>query len=533
MRLTALVLWAAILSAADPNAATDALARLQQKTATLPPAVAIDFRMLAAQSLQKTRPELASKLVAQILEELRRSKDLRLSRAAVKTLVELGPREAAAAIPMESRAELVSAYLSARRPVEALAVFRELLAKDMAPMALIGPLVGQLAQENAAEAKKLFIDLTGAIDPKTAPPDQAWRLLEASTAIAPTAPENAAAAAETLIRAASNPEYGRAVTIEVLARFGQPPLAASNTRESILIGAGALLAHIAPASVAGYKSALGQWNNLATLRPLNVNFRPAGQAPTTPSPITQRLAPYRSLPTDADRAKLALELVAEIEKLPPADQFGPAQSLSHLITEGDMGKPALAAVTRAYGKAMVAAKDRASIGDWLHLASLIRYERVEAPVADPMLDASLALLDVREAILQDASFTLTALDGKQYSLTALRGKVVLVNFWATWCPPCRKEMPDLDKLYREFGNKGFVVLAISDEDRPTVEGYLAKQKYTFPVLLDPDRKVHTAFDVDGIPKSFLFDRTGKLVAQTIDMRTESQFREMLKRAGLE
>ena len=225
--------------------------------------------------------------------------------------------------------------------------------------------------------------------------------------------------------------------------------------------------------------------------------------------------------------------MAEIEKLPPPDQFGPAQSLSHLITEGDMGNPALTAVARVYAKGILAAKDRAGINDWTHLAELIRYEHLEAPIAAPELDAAMALLDVRESLLQDASVSLTGMDGKTYSLAALRGKVVLVNFWATWCPPCRKEMPDMEKLYRQFAGKGFVVLAISDEDRETVEGFLAKQKYTYPVLLDPGRKVHTAFDVDGIPKSFLFDRTGKLAGQTIDMRTESQFREMLKRVGLE
>jgi peroxiredoxin len=66
-----------------------------------------------------------------------------------------------------------------------------------------------------------------------------------------------------------------------------------------------------------------------------------------------------------------------------------------------------------------------------------------------------------------------------------------------------------------------------------VEGFIRKQGYTFPVLLDPGRKVNRAFGIQGIPKSFLFDRDGRLVAQSIDMRTERQFREMLKTAGFE
>ena len=115
----------------------------------------------------------------------------------------------------------------------------------------------------------------------------------------------------------------------------------------------------------------------------------------------------------------------------------------------------------------------------------------------------------------------------------LKGKIVIVDIWGTWCPPCRREMPDMEKLYQRFSQKGLVVLAVSDEKRETVEDFLKKQDYTFPVLLDPDRKVNTAFGIEGIPNSFLFDRQGKLAAQSIDMRTERQFLEMFKTAGLE
>ena len=107
--------------------------------------------------------------------------------------------------------------------------------------------------------------------------------------------------------------------------------------------------------------------------------------------------------------------------------------------------------------------------------------------------------------------TLGGLDGKTYNLDAFRGKVVLLNFWATWCPPCRREMPDMEKLYQRLSQKGLVVLAVSDEKRETVEDFLKKQNYTFPVLLDPDRKVNSAFGIEGIPNSFLFDRQGKLL----------------------
>jgi peroxiredoxin len=80
---------------------------------------------------------------------------------------------------------------------------------------------------------------------------------------------------------------------------------------------------------------------------------------------------------------------------------------------------------------------------------------------------------------------------------------------------------------------GLVILAISDEDTAKVEPFIAEHKYTYPILLDPGRKVNTLFEVQGIPKSFVYNREGKLVAVGIDRRTERQFLEMLKMAGVQ
>ncbi len=109
---------------------------------------------------------------------------------------------------------------------------------------------------------------------------------------------------------------------------------------------------------------------------------------------------------------------------------------------------------------------------------------------------------------------------------------MLVNFWATWCPPCRKEMPDLEALYSRFKGEGLVVLAISDEDAAKVRPFIAEHQVTYPILLDPGRKVNDLFQVEGIPKTFVYDRNRKLVAQSIDMRTQKQFLGMLAEAGL-
>jgi len=144
----------------------------------------------------------------------------------------------------------------------------------------------------------------------------------------------------------------------------------------------------------------------------------------------------------------------------------------------------------------------------------------------------MAGLEADDAQRQRADFTLTDLQGKAWHLKDLRGPIVLVNFWATWCPPCRKEMPDLQSLYAQFKNQGVVVLSIPDEESAKVSPFVAERDITYPVLLDPGRKVNEEFKVEGIPKSFVYDRDGKLVAQSIDMRTKGQFLQMLAQAGL-
>jgi peroxiredoxin len=84
-------------------------------------------------------------------------------------------------------------------------------------------------------------------------------------------------------------------------------------------------------------------------------------------------------------------------------------------------------------------------------------------------------------------------------LQGLRGKVVLVNFWATWCPPCHKEMPDLETLCQEFKDQGLLILVISEEDISNVQPFIAERHTAYPILLDSGRKVHELFQIKGIP----------------------------------
>jgi cytochrome c biogenesis protein CcmG/thiol:disulfide interchange protein DsbE len=110
-------------------------------------------------------------------------------------------------------------------------------------------------------------------------------------------------------------------------------------------------------------------------------------------------------------------------------------------------------------------------------------------------------------------FVLKDLTGHLVRLSDLRGQVVLINLWATWCPPCRAEIPDLAAVYQAYHAEGFVILGVDDqESKETVSEFLAKSPLPYPVLLDPDSRVARAYGVSYLPMSFLIDRRGMLRA---------------------
>ena len=112
-------------------------------------------------------------------------------------------------------------------------------------------------------------------------------------------------------------------------------------------------------------------------------------------------------------------------------------------------------------------------------------------------------------------FKLRDLGGHEVSLSSLRGKVVFLNLWATWCEPCRREMPSIEKLYEKFGkDKSFVILAVSEDSdgSKAVAPYVKQSGYKFEILLDPRNDVGEAYNVSGIPETFVIDRDGRIVA---------------------
>ena len=252
--------------------------------------------------------------------------------------------------------------------------------------------------------------------------------------------------------------------------------------------------------------------------------------------IKNQLGNLRSLSAE-QRPAATFKLAIDIRTLPAGpDKVVLANALANLSTEGDAGHETLQAVADTLAKALaefpVPAEGGQPSDPYTELATLIRYEHVTTTLKDPQLTRAGEILAANDADIEKADFTLKDMQGKQVTFSELRGKVVLVNFWATWCPPCRLEMPDLDAIYTRFQSQGLVVLSITDEDALKVNSLISRMGYHPPVLLDPDDKVNKLFHINGIPKSFVFNRKGKLVAIAVDQRTKHQFLQMLAVAGL-
>jgi peroxiredoxin len=244
-------------------------------------------------------------------------------------------------------------------------------------------------------------------------------------------------------------------------------------------------------------------------------------------PISDQIRALRQMPDDV-RARTTRQLALDIRALSSPNKMRLAMGLASRATEGDFGRETLQEVANTLVVCIREQPPKPSGSEpaapYATLAELAQYEGVSASLDDPQYPVAMDRLRDNDRARASADFTLTDLHGTQWHLKGLRGNVMLVNFWATWCQPCRKEMPDLEALQRQFAGR-LVVLGISDEERAKIEPFIANAGYTFPILLDAGRRVGEQFRVEGIPKTFIYDAYGRLAAQAMDMRTRGQFAE--------
>ena len=130
-------------------------------------------------------------------------------------------------------------------------------------------------------------------------------------------------------------------------------------------------------------------------------------------------------------------------------------------------------------------------------------------------------------------FRLTDLEGRPHRLEKYRGKVVLLDFWASWCAPCRKELPAIEKLHREYGSKGLVVLAVNSEAEKVSRSFVKKYGYTFTVLTDVEGAVFGDYAVSSIPVTIVIDREGRISTHFVGYHGEEALLSSIRKSGIQ
>lgn len=146
------------------------------------------------------------------------------------------------------------------------------------------------------------------------------------------------------------------------------------------------------------------------------------------------------------------------------------------------------------------------------------YKRQSPAITDGDLFKKLNI-EKSDKEIQAPDFTLKDLSGNTVSLRELRGKVVFLNFWATWCPPCRLEMPAMEQLHKEFSDQGLVVLAVNfRESQDDVRSFLKQHGLTFTTLLDEQERAFGLYRAWSLPTTYLINKNGEIVGKVIGYR---------------
>ena len=157
--------------------------------------------------------------------------------------------------------------------------------------------------------------------------------------------------------------------------------------------------------------------------------------------------------------------------------------------------------------------------DKMDLFTRLRVQKFEEPVVAP-------------------DFTPKDLKGTQVTLKNFKGRVVFLNFWATWCPPCRREMPSMERLYKQLKDRDFTMLAVDmQESEKRVRAFISEFSLSFPALLDLNGDISSLYGIVGLPTTYIIDREGKIIGKAVGPRDWSSqeskqlFQSLLKKSA--
>lgn len=166
---------------------------------------------------------------------------------------------------------------------------------------------------------------------------------------------------------------------------------------------------------------------------------------------------------------------------------------------------------------------------WLLIGALLLLLFSLAACSGSVEDSAAAIPEGIDNGQRAIDFELKTLDGEKMSLSDFEGNAVLINFWATWCPPCRAEIPGIEDAYKAHQDEGFVVLGVNvGEPGAAVEPFVADMGITYPVLLDETTEVSRSYRAVGLPASLVLDRAGVIRARHVGFLSDTQLEEYLE-----
>jgi len=564
---------------------------VEKLSAEQPATIRIDALMRAATLARGTHPEEAARLADRAIADIQWSRIIP-SPAIISSLEILRPHsaESIALSVGDSGVAYTSLALEKMRtrdgPGGAELIRRALKEGNPAPFAAM-PLLRQLARSNPKLASALMQDIVNAFPWQKATAGQLRWMLNCANSMIPADNKVAAATAARVLQSlkAGEPTFRTGVKMCAAYAIGDRFVRTANTRDTLLFPAGVYLRAYGSDAFEQEKELFAKWSDvLDDLTPAQAavaGFAVRFTVETASSPVSAEPPPQYNKMTvaevmaavekneppaasvqvlidqmrsrelsGADCAQITTRAVPIIDGLHSrAERLSAAESL--LYTLLDLSAPAEARQSAAAALARAAAEsagkerevateyaDRGEAGLTYVPADALSAIAFNVPdmTAPSPLSTGLRLYYELKSLAnltnQRIDFELSGLDGKTYRLSDYKGKIILLNFWATWCPPCRVEMPTLERLHRDLSSKDLVLLAVSDEDSATVSGFAKKHGYTLPFLLDPDDRVRDRYGRRGIPQTIIISREGKIIEQFYGVREESEYLATLRRAGL-
>ncbi len=571
-----------------PSPTEQLIERIRDDAGREPPGLEIQSLLAAAEILHPTDPSAADSFIRDCLEILKSGTHIeaQITTNVLETGMRMDPAEVLRSVPSvpDRRAvdnALIGYYLKQGAPEKAIALVDESRQglTDLSGAILI---LRQLVQQQPGAGVAFFNQMLSSA-PRRLNPEEALFLLRAVREVVLVDPKLALRAVFRIAESAESSEFSRGFpgTLTAKYRIAGRDIWTSDIRESVLLPALAYLHVLTKDEYAEFSvspeherllSAVTWETVLKSTQPLQIvwlkaNSKPAPQAELTAlggrelsSPGPASLLPVRDEKSAAEesldqlferlrqqeisnhaRGVIERQALREIRRMPPDRQrLGAAAELLSLASVQESAAKlepitgfilsSLLPLARGSLMSSVGDPEDAWCGSMYSFVALqIHQHHMTTLENDPSLTTRLALLDLRDRLQEAYDFSLKDTNARRYTFRQFRGHVVVLRFWSPACGTCVRNLPGLEKFYRENARKHVVVLAISDEPKAVASSFLTTRGYTFPFLFDDDGLVSGYFGISVIPTTIVIDQTGRIAGSIVGDAQSAQLRQIVRK----